>query len=104
MSAHAAGGFVGHAMPAPDKNAEDEEEVWDSGESVPGGQSSTGGIQVSVDVAMSPEFHISGGGGQQDGDALQSIRQHLRELADEVGGEIAERLSEVFGNMPLKGQ
>ncbi len=33
-----------------------------------------------------------------------SIRQHLRELADEVGGEIAERLSEVFGNMPLKGQ
>ncbi len=104
VSAHAAGGFVGHAMPAPDKNAEDEEEVWDSGESVPGGQSSTGGIQVSVDVAMSPEFHISGGGGQQDGDALQSIRQHLRELADEVGGEIAERLSEVFGNMPLKGQ
>ena len=59
---------------------------------------------MSVDIAMSPEFHISGAEGQKEGDMLQSIRQHLRELADEVGGEIAERLSEVFGNMPLKGQ
>lgn len=91
-------------MPVPDGNEEDTEEIWDSGEPLPGGQSSMAGIQVSVDVAMSPEFHISGSGGQQDGDMLQNIRQHLRELADEVGGEIAERLSEVFGNMPLKGQ
>lgn len=97
-------GFTGYAMPVPDGNEEDTEEIWDSGEPLPGGQSSMAGIQVSVDVAMSPEFHISGSGGQQDGDMLQNIRQHLRELADEVGGEIAERLSEVFGNMPLKGQ
>ncbi len=104
FASYTGSGFTGYAMPVPDGNEEDTEEIWDSGEPLPGGQSSMTGIQVSVDVAMSPEFHISGSGGQQDGDMLQNIRQHLRELADEVGGEIAERLSEVFGNMPLKGQ
>ncbi len=104
ISSYTGSGFTGYDIPVPDGSSEDTQEIWDSREGVPEEQSSAAGVQVSVDIAMSPEFHISGAEGQKEGDMLQSIRQHLRELADEVGGEIAERLSEVFGNMPLKGQ
>lgn len=34
---------------------------------------------------------------------MQAIRRHMSEIADEVGGEIADRLSEAFANMALEG-
>ena len=33
---------------------------------------------------------------------MQVIRRHMREIADELGGEIAGKLEEVFSNMPMK--
>ena len=54
---------------------------------------------------MSPEFNISSQetGSQGTVDIMQVIRRHMSEIADEVGGEIADRLSEAFANMALEG-
>ena len=55
--------------------------------------------EVSLSVTVNPQFVISGGN-QREEDILQIIRSHMKELADELGGELAERLAEVFSNMP----
>ena len=60
----------------------------------------SGSIQVSVNVA--PEFVIHGTEGQSEENIMQIIRRHMKEMADELGGEIAGKLEEVFSNMPLK--
>lgn len=61
-----------------------------------------GGTTVQVNVNVSPEFVIHGGNGQDSGDIVQAIRKHMKEMADALGGEIADRLQPVFSNMPLK--
>ena len=61
----------------------------------------TGGLSIQIDVNMSPEFTIHGSGQSEEGMAW-AIRRLMREMADELGGEIAEKLEEVFSNMPLK--
>ncbi len=68
-------------------------------------ESSQGGMTIQVSVQMSPEFRISSQetGKQETGDIMQAIRRHMSEIADEVGGEIADRLSEAFANMALEG-
>ncbi|MDE7354598.1 MAG: phage tail tape measure protein [Acetatifactor sp.] len=65
-------------------------------------ESNPGGSPVQVNVSMAPEFVIHGGDGQREEDIIQVIRKHLKEMADELGGEIAGKLEEVFSNMPLK--
>lgn len=65
-------------------------------------ESNPGGSPVQVSVSMTPEFVIHGGDGQSEEDIMQVIRRHLKEMADELGGEIAGKLEEVFSNMPLK--
>jgi len=51
---------------------------------------------------MAPEFTIQSGNGQSEESIMQVIRRHMQEMADEIGGEIASKLEEVFSNMPLK--
>ena len=46
---------------------------------------------------------MQGNPDQKEETILQVIRRHMKEMADELGGEIAERLEAVFSNMPLKG-
>lgn len=60
------------------------------------------GTPVQVSVQMSPEFVIPRGETQSEEDIMQVIRRHMKEMADELGGEIAGKLQEVFSNMPLK--
>lgn len=60
------------------------------------------GMPVQVSVHLSPEYVIHGGDGQSEENIMQVIRRHMKEMADELGGEIAEKLEEVFSNMPLK--
>lgn len=67
-----------------------------------GRESSSGNTPVQVQVSVAPEFVIHGGDGQSEEDIMQVIRRHMREMADELGGEIAGKLEEVFSNMPLK--
>lgn len=57
---------------------------------------------VQVSVNMTPEFTISGSNGQSEEDIVKIIRKHLKDMADELGGEIADKLGEVFSNMPLR--
>lgn len=57
---------------------------------------------VTVKVEVSPTFSISGSEAS-DEDVMAVIRRHMKEMADELGGEIATKLDEVFSNMPLKG-
>lgn len=65
-------------------------------------QSASGVTPVQVQVSVAPEFVIQGGKEQSEEDIMQVIRRHMKEMADELGGEIAGKLEEVFSNMPLK--
>lgn len=52
-------------------------------------------------ISVNPTFRIDGSGGNES-DIIRVVRTHMRELADEIGGELAERLEMVFSNMPVK--
>ena len=99
VSAHAAGGYVSGS------NLNNEQAGYDYSEDIvptykqPQFEGSGPTIQVSVQVA--PEFAISSDG-QDEESIMQVIKRHMKEMADELGGEIAEKLQEVFSNMPLK--
>ena len=66
-------------------------------------ESSGSSTPVQVHVNVAPEFVIQSNDDQKEETILQVIRRHMKEMADELGGEIAERLEAVFSNMPLKG-
>ena len=57
--------------------------------------------EVNVTVQVNPNFRIDGAGGKEE-DVVRIIKTHMKELADEIGGELAERLEMVFSNMPVK--
>jgi len=59
-----------------------------------------GNSPVSVNVSVSPEFVINGTEGQSEADIMAIIKKNIKSMADELGGEIAERLERVFENMP----
>lgn len=110
VSAHAAGGYVGGSILS-DADRNDpiarNETTWGSynGESeaygaVPSGTGNAGNTQIQVRVSMAPEFVINGG--QTEEGILQIVRRNMKEMADELGGEIAGKLEAVFSNMPLK--
>lgn len=65
-------------------------------------ENSSGMVPVQVQVSLQPEFVISSGDRQSEEDIMQVIKRHMKEMADELGGEIAGKLEEVFSNMPLK--
>lgn len=105
VSAHAAGGYVG-AAPIPCSEPVGGSDGGEVARTYDGGQSGSvpapGTASVQVNVNVSPEFVIQGGGGQDEEGIVRVIRKHVREMADELGGEIAVKLEEVFSNMPLK--
>lgn len=123
VSAHAAGGFVGgsnlsdnkagyHLFNKANKNAPTayNEVVEDNySDTTPiyepvsvERENSSSVTPVQIQVSLQPQFVINGGDGQSEKDIMQVIRRHLKEMADELGGEIAANLSQVFSNMPLK--
>lgn len=59
-----------------------------------------GNSPVSVNVSVLPEFVINGTEGQSEADIMAIIKKNMKSMADELGGEIAERLERVFENMP----
>lgn len=61
----------------------------------------TGNNTVQVNVQVSPEFVINNSSGQSEADILTIIKNNIKGMADELGGEIAERLEAVFSNMPI---
>lgn len=63
-------------------------------------QSGGNSISVPVNVSVSPQFVIDGSGGKSEDDIMAIIRKNMKAMADELGGEIADRLEKVFSNMP----
>lgn len=80
-------------------NAEDNPTVYEP-VSVQPEQSGGNSISVPVSVSVSPQFVIDGSGGKSEDDIMAIIRKNMKAMADELGGEIADRLEKVFSNMP----
>lgn len=57
---------------------------------------------IELNVSVNPKFTVNGAEGQNSEDVIRVIRRHIRELADELGGEIASQLEASFSNRPLK--
>ena len=47
---------------------------------------------------ISPQFNISD---TNDSDVIRLIKAHIKELADDLGSEIATMLSEAYENTPV---
>lgn len=80
-------------------NTEDNPTVYEPF-SVQPEQSGGNSISVPVNVSVSPQFVIEGSGGKSEDDIMAIIRKNMKAMADELGGEIADRLEKVFSNMP----
>ncbi len=62
-----------------------------------------GGSPIQIKVELSPSFQIESSDTQSEEDIVNVIRRHIKDMADEIGGEIASRLTKVYENMPMKG-
>lgn len=61
-------------------------------------------ITVKVEVKAEPKFTIEGGGDNIDENKVVAIlKAYIREMTDDIGDELAERLARIFANMPVKG-
>lgn len=107
---HADGGFIGSGASS-NKNIWENTEIpaepiseSDRGTSdistVIDSEKNTDTKEVSLSVTVNPQFVISSTSQRED-DILQIIKTHMKELADDLGGELADRLGEVFSNMPV---
>ncbi len=125
VSAHADGGYAGRPAPrsmegnynlfnAANKNAPmacneatgdkyDGETVQTYEPSATGMSTDSGTPHVQVSVKLSPEYVIHVSDGQGEDEIMQVFRKHMKEMADELGGEIAVKLVDVYKNMPVKG-
>ena len=83
VSRHAEGGVVGT--------------VSEAGVSV----ATNNGTTVQVNVQVSPEFNVSASNADED-TIMAIIKKNMKSMADELGGEIADKLEQVFFNMPVK--
>ena len=61
------------------------------------GSSGSSGDKGQIVVNMNPVFNINGDGGN---DTVNSIKEKLKELINEMSGELASRLLESYANMP----
>lgn len=84
-----------------------QEDSGDTGKTAPSAGDSTesrdaSGGGIKIEVNLNPTFQIteSGGNGTDDSSVVAMIQSHLREMADDLAGEIADKLEGVFGNMP----
>ena len=57
----------------------------------------------SITVNLSPEFTIQNGDGQSEESIIQAVMRHMEEISDQVSGQVARTLMEIFSNMPVKG-
>lgn len=61
-------------------------------------------ITVKVEVKAEPKFTIEGNGDNTDENKVVAIlKSYIREMTDDIGDELAERLARIFANMPVKG-
>lgn len=92
IPAYADGGLIGEVVPETDGEAKKI-----SSESISSEISSEkGGVTVHVNVT--PQFNI---GETDENSVLRMIRTHMKEIADNLGAELANMLNEAYENMPV---
>lgn len=101
---HADGGFASPYGEAYEKSGSgsDSNEANTPYASRKGDHGSEKNTTIELNVSVNPEFTVNGAEGQNSEDVVGVIRRHIRELADELGGEIASQLEASFSNRPLK--
>ena len=62
-------------------------------------QQNDGGGKVEVNVNMNPVIKIEGNNMDEE-KIFQVLQNRIREMADDLGDEIAERMGKIFNNMP----
>ena len=76
----------------------------DDGNIVPVNTSLTAGSgsqSVSIDMGgISIPITVSGGSGDAQA-VVQAIRENLEDIADDIGGQLAEKVASIFGNQPV---
>ena len=112
ISAHANGGVVGGDIPntVPYSGSGDPNTVpySDTDSDSSGSENSEKGnvptnvtsekSGIVVQVNVSPQFNISD---TNDNEVIRLIKEHIKELADDLGSEIATMLSEAYENTPV---
>ena len=65
----------------------------------------TGGSGNNFDIHLeiNPEFVIQGTEGMDEESIVRLIKARIREMVDDIGDELAEKLAWIFANMPVKG-
>lgn len=101
ISAHANGGTVGrevsNTIPFADADSDSSGPEKTEKEAVPTNVvSDKSGVVVQVN--LSPQFNISD---TNENDVIRLIKAHIKELADDLGSEIATMLSEAYENTPI---
>lgn len=101
ISAHANGGTVGrevsNTIPYSDTDTDSSGPEKTEKEAVPTNVvSDKSGVVVQVN--LSPQFNISD---TNENDVIRLIKAHIKELADDLGSEIATMLSETYENTPI---
>jgi len=61
------------------------------------------GVTIKVEVKAEPKFTIEGGDGANENKILSVLKSHIREMSDDIADELAEGITRIFKNMPLKG-
>lgn len=61
------------------------------------------GNTVSVNLTLNPSFIIQTNESTSSDDIVAVIRSNIRDMVDDIGDELAERLARSFSNMPIKG-
>ncbi|MBQ2971981.1 MAG: hypothetical protein IJE16_05490 [Ruminococcus sp.] len=63
---------------------------------------SGGGNHFDINIEVNPEFVIEGDDLDEE-TIVTIIKSRIREMVDDIGDEMADRLARIFANMPLKG-
>lgn len=74
-----------------------------NGPTGPGNGPQEAPVNVPVSINLNPEFIIRAAEGVNPDDIVQVIKEHIRELVDDISDEMAEKLARIFANMPVKG-
>ena len=61
-----------------------------------------GGAPIQIEVHMAPEINIQASGTENAQGIAEEVLGRLMGMVDELGGEMASRLMDVFSNMPME--
>lgn len=61
------------------------------------------GSNIEVKVDLAPTIKIEGSN-MDENKIFEIIKSRCRELADDIGGELADKLAQTYSNMPLTGE